>query len=111
MSSVVCDSSELHGRGVFLVRDALAGEILDSGPVLLVPHVELESGLIGHYVFEHSKNEDALCLGHASMLNHSDAPNAQVAIDEEGLEYELTALHDIPAHTELLINYGPLYGF
>lgn len=111
MSSVVCDSSELHGRGVFLTRDVVAGEILDSGPVLLVPHPELESGLISYYVFEHSSDEYALCLGHASMLNHSDAPNAEVAIDDAGLEYELRALESMPAHTELLIDYGPFYGF
>jgi SET domain-containing protein len=110
MSKLACQPSPLHGRGLFVTKSVRAGEVLDSGPLLLVPNDELNDTLIGWYVFEFDDEHCALCLGKASMLNHSTAANAEVVFDKEALTYEVLALESLVAGVELMIDYGSDYG-
>ncbi len=107
---ITCRESSIHGRGVFALVPCLKGQVLDRGPVLLLPHDELDGTLLGWYVFAHDDEHLALCLGHLSMTNHSMDPNAEVFISDDGSNYELTALRDILPNEEIFIDYGPDYG-
>ncbi len=107
---VTCRDSQVHGRGVFAVAPCVAGQVLDHGPVLLLLHEELIDTTLGWYVFEHDEEISALCLGHASMTNHSTNPNAEVVFSQDGSLYELVALRAIDTNEEIFIDYGPDYG-
>jgi hypothetical protein len=107
---LVCRPSTLHGRGIFATTAVRTGQVVDSGPVLLIDDDEISETLIGWYVFSYDDDRSALCLGHASMLNHSTNPNAEVHFDEEGPSYSVIAVRAIPAGAEITIDYGPDYG-
>jgi SET domain-containing protein len=105
------NTSPGRGRGVFAREDIEAGSIIEYCPALVfdVEHwTNVEQGPFGPYIFSWKKR-GALALGITSMLNHSDTPNAEVAMDYEGGAMELTALEFIPKGTEISLDYGPDY--
>lgn len=106
MPAVACRPSPVHGRGLFVRRAVRAGGLLDRGPVLVVEHDTIAESALACYVFEFDDTHSALALGLTSMVNHSTSPNAEVAIDPDTAEYEMRALCDLPAGTEVLIDYG-----
>lgn len=95
---------------MFATLPIAPGEVLDAGPLMLVPTTELEGTLLGWYVFEHTDDDCLLCLGRVSLMNHSCDPNAVVEICTEAQDYAVIALRDIAPGTEILIDYGPDYG-
>lgn len=107
------DSRGRGGRGVFAVVDIPGGTLIESAPVLLIPHSQVfgehPSARISWYVFDWEgvtkSHYVALALGYGSIYNHSYAPNAKYTkVAPDVIEFQ--ALHDIAAGDEILINYN-----
>jgi SET domain-containing protein len=91
-------SSPIHGRGLFAARLLRAGQLIGryDGPVVKdngahVLWIEDESG--NGWTGYDGKNE-------LRFMNHSDSPNAEM----DGLD--CYSLSEIPAGTEITIDYG-----
>lgn len=96
------------GRGVVAVRRIVRGELIESAPVVVVPAgqmTQIDGTVLKHYVYDWADGV-AVALGNGSIYNHSYAPNAIYTrrFDAHALEY--TALRDIEAGEEILINYN-----
>jgi hypothetical protein len=103
------------GRGVFARRNIPKGEVFERVPVLLLPDkqvfgsdpIALRAARVSWYVFKWittKRGYMALSLGYGSIYNHSETPNAayDMAMPDVMTFY---ALADIPAGSEILINY------
>jgi hypothetical protein len=97
-----------RGRGVFAERAIAAGEVVECVPVIVFPPEEqhhLVETVLNSYVFGW-RDSVAIALGFGSIYNHSWRPNLEYRKRfEEGL-IEFLALADLPAGTELTINYA-----
>ena len=99
--------SRFGGRGVFTRRPILKGRVIERSPYLTVSP-EHSVGEVQDYVFGHQDGEhNMLVLGHGSMFNHSDAPNAEYRQTERDMVY--VAARNIAAGEEILISYGPAW--
>lgn len=101
-----------YGRGVFTTRPIKKGQTILVDDLLLLPANDYDKSLvIKRYAFAY---EDAfmccaLALGKSSLINHSTRPNCdyEPTTDENGFpKLQVYALKNIPAGTELKINYG-----
>ncbi len=102
------------GRGVFATGPIAAGEVLETAPTVVLDRHDTDT-IVGttldNYYFAHPRDPEGglLVLGVSSLLNHSDAPNAETeARQEEGLGWlvELRALRGIGAGEELTRRYA-----
>ncbi|MCP5432044.1 MAG: SET domain-containing protein-lysine N-methyltransferase [Alphaproteobacteria bacterium] len=105
--------SQGRGRGLFAVSALAPGDVVeractvpigaDQAPVLDRMHP------LGDFYFAHPLDAKAglMVLGHASLINHSDAPNADVRFVETALGYvcELVALAPIAPGEEITYRY------
>lgn len=103
------------GRGVFCNTDIAAGETIEVCPVIVVPADDfalLNTTSLSNYSFYFNKEEKTLSLtmGFGSMYNHRQYPNAVYVLCPDERKMVFTAHEDIPAHTEICINYGGAYG-
>ena len=103
------------GRGVFCNKAIAQGETIEICPVIVVPAVDItviQHSKLSDYSFYFNKEEDSLLLamGFGSMYNHAQYPNAVFLLDRDNKTMSYTACQDIPAHMEILINYGGTYG-
>lgn len=102
------------GRGVFAAGPIGAGELLETVPTVELNRHDTETIIgttVDDYYFAHPADPEGglLVLGLSSLLNHSDAPNAETtARHEEGVGWliELRALRDIGAGEELTRRYA-----
>lgn len=99
------------GRGCFATRTFLAGEIIETAPVLVIPKAEwkhISRTIVFHYAFAWGEdNQDAaLALGHASLCNHSYSPNANYEKCYDSQVIEVVALRTIKKGEEILVNYN-----
>ena len=103
------------GLGVFAKKPIQKGELLEVCPFIEVPKTVVfgyEDNLLQNYVFT-SHNDPRMSLivfGYGSMYNHSlDNPNVVYRINASNRKrfLDFIAMRDIPAGTELFINYGP----
>jgi uncharacterized protein len=103
--------SELHGRGVFAARDIEAGEIIEICPVLIFPKSQLphiRQTMLDDYYFDWGDDGAfyAVCLGYGSLYNHEYEPNAEYGMDFAAETIDFYAVKDIPAGTEITVNYN-----
>jgi hypothetical protein len=106
-------TSPLHGRGLFASRLIPKGAVIGIYPLLILSHEDtatLKSTRLYHYVFYVDEREDgdmraAVAFGEISMCNHSPAANAEFEVDAAAQTVTLTASADLPAGTEILIDY------
>ncbi len=103
--------SELHGRGVFAARDIEAGEIIEICPVLIFPQSQLphiRQTMLDDYYFDWGDDGAfyAVCLGYGSLYNHEYEPNAEYGMDFAAETIDFYAVKDIPAGTEITVNYN-----
>ena len=99
------------GRGVVAGRDLGAGELIEIAPVIVVAAAGKEilaATVIDQYGYDWFPDGTglAIALGYGSLYNHSFAPNAVYKKDFDGSNLEYTALIDIKAGTEILVNYN-----
>ena len=102
------------GRGVFAAAPIAAGELLETASTVELNHHDTET-IVGttldNYYFAHPLDPEGglLVLGLSSLINHSDAPNAETAARQEGGAgwlIELRALRDIGSGEELTRRYA-----
>ena len=99
------------GRGVFCTTLIRKDEIIETCPVLVLPASDYDaliSSRLSDYFFNFNKDEGSLLLslGFGSLYNHALHSNAAYSLDRESRIMVYYALKDIPAGTEISINYG-----
>lgn len=100
------------GRGVFAVEKIAAGELIEQCPVVALEDPKDRSrlrktGLVNYYfLWGEKRDHAAICLGWGAVYNHSFTPNARFEkfIDDRRMDF--TALRDIEAGEEILVNYN-----
>lgn len=95
----------IKGRGVYAGEFIAKGEIIEICELLLIPVTEQIDSLES-YVFSYNKNFVALALGNGSLYNHTNSPNASCYFEFSKRLLVFEAKKDIPADTEITINYG-----
>jgi SET domain-containing protein len=102
-------SAGKKGRGAFAVHDLRNNEIIEVAP-LIVLHPQdsklIADTLLNSYVYGFGRNQVAIALGHASLYNHSNEPNAKFSIDEDKKTITIITLRAIQKDEEILIHYG-----
>lgn len=99
------------GRGVFSSEPIKAGALIEICPVIVCPPEDrkwIDQTFLYNYYFlwEDDLKSTAIALGFGSLYNHSYTPNAKYATYYEDQEIVFTALTDIPADTEITVNYN-----
>ena len=100
--------TEGRGRGVFAKEFIAAGTVFECAPVILLSPEEwlyAERTKLFDYCYDWQEGA-ALALGMGSLFNHSYMPNAVYTKQYEQLVITYTALRDISAGEEILINYN-----
>ena len=103
-------TTEKKGRAVFTSVDINAGDTIEICPVIVIPKAELpiiHRTILHDYYFLWGEEMDdcAIALGFGSIYNHAVYPNANFILDIEALTIDIEAIMDIPAGTEITINY------
>jgi hypothetical protein len=107
--------SPIHGRGAFAARPIAGGEAFHLAHLLEIPCAEaaaFAATRASHYAFwiadcpETGLERLGLALSPISFVNHRRPPNAAFAVDAGTLTIAFTALADIAAGEEILIDYG-----
>jgi SET domain-containing protein len=99
------------GRGVFCKQHIAKDEIFEICPVLVIPATDydiVKASRLVDYFFNFNKEENtlAIALGFGSLYNHAMYSNAAYALDQNTRTMSYYALQDIPAGTEICINYA-----
>lgn len=98
------------GRGVFATKDFKKGEIVERAPVINLTPKErkhCEKTILAFYMYPwRSTRSAAIVLGYGSIYNHSFEPNADWVQDFAKDEMIYTAIRDIKAGEEIVINYN-----
>ena len=105
--------SEIHRWGVFTDADIKAFDVIQEAPYCTFPEKELKKSKIIH---RYSYGSDGICdqvdecvigFGFAALYNHDpDYFNCAYELDTVNEVMRHYALEDIPAGSELLLNYG-----
>ena len=104
--------SGTHGWGVFTSEDISMHDVLQESPYCTFPHKEIrkKSNVLIRYTYDTTDNnhtDDAvLGFGFAGLYNHSHDPNAAYELDTVNEVMRHYATEDIPAGSEIFINYG-----
>lgn len=109
--SLIIKEIKGKGRGVFCKQIIYKDEIFEVCPVLVLPaqdHDTLVNSHLVDYFFNFNKEENtlALALGFGSLYNHAIYSNAAYHLNKENKVLTFFALQDIPAGTEICINYA-----
>lgn len=106
------DTGTPKGRGVFACRAFAAGDIVEEAPVILfddawadLPH-DVQKVLFSWRALGGDGAAHALALGFGSLYNHSSPANMRYEADTALRVVRFVAVRDIPAGTELCINYN-----
>lgn len=114
------------GRGVFCEYDIAQGDTIEIAPVFIFNEKDsavVANTIIADYYFstEHmpedylrregitdAKKASCMAMGVVSYCNHMVEANAHAEkiVEHNAVYYKLFARKDIPAHTEISINYG-----
>ena len=103
--------SSLGGRGVFSSEPIAAGSLIEICPVLVVPgkdrpHLDQTKLHDYYFIWGHQDESCAIVLGFGSLYNHAYEPNAEYDPDFDADTLTFYALKDIPAGTEITVNYS-----
>jgi len=108
-------TSSRFGRGLVTTRAVRAGDVLEACGLLVLPSRAEAAVRAWGYVFDVA-GRSAVAAGAVSFVNHSYDPNARYDVDDASAIVELSALVDLPAGAEVLVNYngdpdddGPLW--
>ena len=100
--------SKLGGRGVFTSSLIEEGSVVELAPVIVIPEAQratVHATVLHDYYFIWNGGGAALALGYGSLYNHATAPNLDFELDYDFEQVKFTALRQIGAGEELLINY------
>lgn len=102
-------NTEGKGRGVFCLEDIPKGTLIHISPVLVLKGDDTELSqqtILQHYTYNWGIHQ-AVALGLGSMFNHNRSNNVGFIKKKEKDMIEYHTLENVPAGTELCINYGP----
>jgi SET domain-containing protein len=105
MKKTIILSSAGKGRGVYADEPIKNGEVIETCELILLNYHEV-TGLLERYVFEFNQEKAALALGHGSLYNHHQKPNAQCFIDDKSKLLYVESTKNIKKGEEITINYG-----
>lgn len=108
LPSLYLRPSPLGGRGVFTSAPIEAASIVELAPVIILSEAErqlIHRTHLHDYYFLWQGGGAALALGYGSLYNHAAAPNLDYELDYDFEQIRFSALQDIPAGSELLIDY------
>jgi len=100
------------GLGVFCSEDIKKDSIIEICPIIFIP--EQQANVIDqtilrdyyYYWYDGTGEHIAITLGYGSLYNHSYNPNAIYCKDYKRRVVEIKAIKDIPANTEITVNYN-----
>lgn len=103
--------STISGRGVFCRQAIPQGALIEVCPVIVLPGKDvthIDQTRLHDYYFIWGENDQkaAIILGFGSLYNHSFHPNAEYRPDYQQNRLSFFALQDIPADTEITVNYN-----
>ena len=111
--SVFVARSEIHRWGVFTDEDIKAFDVIQESPFCMFPKKDLKKSSIvvrysyGSHGVSDQIDECVIGFGFAALFNHShDGFNCAYELDAVNQVMRHYALEDIPAGSELLIDYG-----
>ncbi|MBK9256452.1 MAG: SET domain-containing protein-lysine N-methyltransferase [Saprospiraceae bacterium] len=98
------------GRGVYTSIDINEGDTIEICPVIVIPKAELpviHKTILHDYYFLWGSEMDecAIALGFGSLYNHEIHPNANFILDLESNTIDIEAIKNIPAGSEITLNY------
>ena len=98
-----------HRYGMFCTEDIVSGSVIEICPIILIPGEQARQIVRGYilyeYYFEWKKESIAIALGYGSLYNHAENPNAEFQPDYQNQYIIFNALRDIPAGTEIVVDY------
>lgn len=99
------------GRGVFCTEKILAETVIEICPVIVCPpkdRISIDQTHLYNYYFlwEDDHASTAIALGFGSLYNHSYHPNTRYETYYEEQIIKFIAIKEIPAHTEITVNYN-----
>lgn len=104
--------SETHRWGVFTSKDIAAHDVLQESPYCTFPESEVEyADVLSRYTYatdgQAGVDELVLGFGFAAMYNHSsESANARYILDSVNEVMRHYATEDIPAGSEIFLDYG-----
>ena len=105
--------SALHGMGVFALADLPKGSVIERCFYLVIDDDDLSDvNRLNDYLFSSPDQKgDYLCvLGAGMIYNHAAPANAEWQIaDDDNCFVEFTAITDICAGDEIMLDYGTEY--
>jgi len=102
-------SAGKKGRGVFARKRLGSGTVIEVSPYIQVPPKDdskLSDTVIESYWYQVRGKWSAIGLGHTSLYNHSEEPNADFSINSRRRTITIKALKPIRRDEEITINYG-----
>jgi hypothetical protein len=99
------------GRGVFARRSLKPNEVVEIAPILIIPEEDSDlvyASFLTEYWYETNPDSKTsfIALGHASLYNHDDDPNADYEVSLENKSITIRALRTISQNEEITISYG-----
>lgn len=103
--------SDIHGLGIFTGAPIEEGTLLEVCPVIVLSAEDKklihQTHLHDYYFLWGEQNDQcAIALGWASLINHSDTPNAVVELNQAEKTLDIYSLRDIEAGEEIFIDYN-----
>jgi len=100
------------GRAVYTTRPFKRGAIVTECTMLVWPIDQPADNFVGKYLWTWADSgvhhmREALCLGIASLFNHSNTPNTGARRLYKQTKMVFRALRDIEQGEEVVIDYGP----
>lgn len=103
-----------RGRGVYCRTALKKDTLIETAPVIVMTGEErrqLDATLLHDYIFEwgHDGKSCCMALGYVPIYNHASPSNCEYGMDFDRAIIHVHAMEDIPAGTELTINYNGDY--
>lgn len=96
---------ERVGHGVFSSEPIKKGEFIEIAPVVVVEKAPEDENLFKYLVEWGGKL--AVPLGWTMLYNHSDESHCEYSINIQDGLFAIVATRDIPAESQITVNYGP----
>jgi len=102
--------TDAKGIAVYCIENISKDSLIEICPVIILSAadtVSIHKTRLHDYYFswDIEKGSSAIALGFGSLYNHSETPNAEFEIDKQSREIRFMAIKDIPAGTEIVIDY------
>ena len=110
-SRLIAKASDLHGYGVFAGQPIARGDLIEECTTIQITDTSILKMLsqgthhLCNYIHK-MNNEVHILLGHGSLYNHANKPNAEVLYNPRLNVMQIWALDTIERGQEILMYYG-----